>query len=136
MATCKRRKLELDHLDGSDIKAVLPQAIVRGVITELSPIRDSRSATPVKYFNGKITDGRKTIRLVSFGPKHELHEGMLKARAEGSFVEITNCQVKESSINSSLPVYEIILSPRRRLRQALQSLIFQKEWKKLILILV
>ena len=114
MATPKRRKLEFDI---SEIREVSPQAVVRGVITELSPIRDSPSATPVKYFNGKITDGRKTIRLVSFGPKHELHTGLLKARAEGSSVEITNCQVKESSGSSvSSPVYEIFLSPRSEVR--------------------
>ena len=42
---------------------------VHGVVGEVSPIKTSRKRNDVKYFEGQFSDGKKTVRLVSFEPK-------------------------------------------------------------------
>ena len=39
------------------------------VISELSPIKTSTKNSAVKYFDGRFSNGKKTVRLVSFDPK-------------------------------------------------------------------
>ena len=41
-------------------------ACVHGVITRVSPIKDSTRNPKLKYFNANMTDGKKSIRPVSF----------------------------------------------------------------------
>ena len=43
---------------------------VHGVLVgEVSPIKTSRKRNNVKYFEGQCSDGKKTVRLVTFEPK-------------------------------------------------------------------
>ena len=43
---------------------------VHGVLVcEVSPIKTSRKRNDIKYFEGQFSDGKKTVRLVSFEPK-------------------------------------------------------------------
>ena len=44
-------------------------ATVHGMVVEVSPIKASRKNRDVKYFSGKITDGKKVARVISFDPK-------------------------------------------------------------------
>ena len=43
--------------------------IVHGHILELSPIKTSKNKPDCSYFNGKLSDGVKVARFVSFEPK-------------------------------------------------------------------
>ena len=45
-------------------------ATVHGVVVgELSPVKDSRGKAGLPYFEGQLSDGKKTVRMVSFEPK-------------------------------------------------------------------
>ena len=39
---------------------------VHGVLTDLSPLKSGRNAPYRKYFNAKVSDGKKTLKFVSF----------------------------------------------------------------------
>ena len=39
------------------------------MVVEVSPIKASRKNPDIKYFSGKITDGKKVARVISFDPK-------------------------------------------------------------------
>ena len=46
-------------------------AAVHGVVMNLSPVKESKN-TSVRYFHGTISDGRKSVRVVSFDPALQL----------------------------------------------------------------
>ena len=77
-----KRKIEEVNIDVSDVVTTLDNAKVHGVVTELSPVKLSRKNQ--KYFSGKRTDGKKTIRVLSFEPS--LHGAMEKSCKDGSFL--------------------------------------------------
>ena len=62
----------------------------------------------MKYFTGKVSDGKKTIRIASFNPvlRSRLHDSL----SGSSSVALTDCQVKKDNYNSEL---EIIASAKR-----------------------
>ena len=70
MLAVKKKRLDED-LDGDDGCAVDPSDItgpqsnvtIRGVVTDISPIKESKRDSRLKYFTGKITDGKKTLRM-------------------------------------------------------------------------
>ena len=64
-------------------------ATVHGVVVELSPIKSSRNNPGVKFFNAKISDEKKSARMVSFEPK--LWPSLETSQMEGSTVAIVNC---------------------------------------------
>lgn len=54
----------------SDIKPSCSSAVVHGTLVgEVLPIKASRKNLETKYFEGKLTDRRKTVQVVSFDPK-------------------------------------------------------------------
>ena len=108
MASCSRKR-KLEYLDVSDIGGPTEAATVSGIVTELSPVKVSRKNSQVKYFSGKVTDGKKTVRVVSFHPG--LRNQMEKSRIEGSTVSIVNCQIKQATQVGSSD-YEILASTR------------------------
>ncbi len=70
-------------------------ATVHGVfVGPVSPVKSSRTKSEVKFFKGQLSDGKTTVRLVSFEPK--LRAEVDKARASGEEVAVTNCSVQKS----------------------------------------
>ena len=68
---------------------------VEGVfVGDLSPIKTSRRKPNVKYFEGQLSDGCKTVRFVSFEPK--LHSKVNEAREDLRGISLKNCAVKRS----------------------------------------
>ncbi len=63
-------------------------------IGAVSPVKCSRTKAEVKYFEGQLSDGKKTVRMVSFEPK--LRAEVEKARESGEGVAVTNCTVQKS----------------------------------------
>ena len=59
---CKR-KLELEP---SDVVEAIDNATIHGVLSGISPLKSGKNPPYKKYFTGKISDGKKTMRLVSF----------------------------------------------------------------------
>lgn len=56
MAGIKRK---LEEVDVSGIAKSSEGMTVHGVVAELSPVKVSRKCSKVKYFNGKVTDGKE-----------------------------------------------------------------------------
>ena len=90
----KRTIDKVDDVDVSDVVSVLDNAKVHGIVTELSPVKLSRKNQ--KYFSGKMSDGKKTMRVLSFEPT--LHGAMEKSRIDGNPIALANCQIKEASL--------------------------------------
>lgn len=61
------RKRKQDDWDVSDIEES-QTATVHGVVTHLSPLKTSRKNAGVRYFDGKISDGKRSVRMISFEP--------------------------------------------------------------------
>lgn len=61
------KKMRVD-LNVSDVDDEYESATVHGIMTEVSPVKSSSSNPKVKYFTGKMSDGSKTVRVISFDP--------------------------------------------------------------------
>ena len=106
-------KRKFDEWDVSDIEES-QGAAVHGVITNLSPVKVSRRNAKVHYFDGKISDGRKSVRLVAFDPS--LRSAMESSRSKGSSVRLVNCLVKAGGGSSGKVegVVEIMATSRSK----------------------
>ena len=82
----------------SEIDHCCSQAIVRGRITGVSPIKTSRKNAANKYFNATMSDGVKTVKIMVFDPR--LHKDLVNAKESNSSIEIANVQVKEAQHSS------------------------------------
>ena len=70
-------------------------ATVHGMlIGELSPVKESRSTVGVRYFEGQFSDGKKTVRIVSFEPK--LRSDLERLKNSSESVALMNCSVQKS----------------------------------------
>ena len=104
---CEVREMaEKKDFDVSDLVEV-SNATVHGVAMEVSPVRPSRKNPEVKYFSGKLSDGQKVVRMISFEPK--LRPVLDKSREERKPVALVNCKVSESKFESG---FEIMTSGR------------------------
>ena len=63
---------------------------VHGVMTELSPVKVSRKNEKIKYFSGKLSDGKKAVRVISFDAA--LRAKMEESRSKGSAIALVNCE--------------------------------------------
>ena len=79
----------------------------------VSPIKTSRNNAKVKYFEGQLSDGSKTVRFVSFEPKLRSQVEQAKEGLRGA--ALANCTVKRSREAGELEV--LISSQRFRIRQ-------------------
>ena len=90
-------------MDVSDVKAPTSSGTVHGVVFgELSPIKTSSKNRAVKYFDGQFSDGKKTVRLVSFDPA--LRNKFEEIRKSGGGLALQNCFVKRKADNFELHV--------------------------------
>ena len=94
MASPSKRP-KLDTWAVSEIQSESGHAAIRGVVTSLSPVKASRKNADVRYFEGKLCDGKKSIRLVSFNSR--LRADMARAKDAHDTISLTNCQVKPAS---------------------------------------
>ena len=92
------RSLDFDAIAEITKDDVGCKAAVRGVVTQLSPVKTGRKS---KYYSGKIADNDAAIRFVSFASKKvdvpasfEVFEGF-KAKKEA--IQMKNCEVKVNS---------------------------------------
>ena len=86
----RKRSLEEDY----DVAGIEPSACakVHGVCVSLSPQKVSKK--DCRYFEGKLSDGKKTVRVVSFEPK--LRDKFLEYKDDQLPIVINRCSVKES----------------------------------------
>jgi len=86
------------------------------VIGEVSPVKSSKNRPEVKYFHGQISDGLKTMRLVSFDPG--LRAKLQEAQKDKGSVALQNCFIKRVRDNDNFEVHvnnktSIIPSPKK-----------------------
>ncbi len=124
------KKRSLEEVDVSEIDCGHQEVTVHGVITELSPVKVSRKNEQVKYFGGKLSDGKKTMRVVSFAPA--LRNPLEKARVEGTPIALVNCQVKESPVQfQSGGKFEILASTRSKVERSPQKFKLPEDMKSI-----
>ena len=84
-----KRSLQFDEYDVSDI-VQSKKAKVHGVVTQLSPVKFAKKSNR-QYFEGHLTDGKKSVRIVSFSP--QLRNAMDSALTEQSSIAVVNCNI-------------------------------------------
>ena len=104
--------------DGSDIHEEYRNAAVHGVVLQLSPTKVSKKNLKTKFFIGKISDGKRTTRIISFNP--HLRTQLEKFRQSSSEVAIVNCSIQKEfeparCATDGNPRYEVVLSSRTKL---------------------
>ena len=89
MSCGSKRKSE--EWDVSEIQECT-SAEVHFVVSELSPIKESRKNKKVKYFDSKVTDGKKVARAILFEPS--LRAAFAESKDKGTPIKLLNCSVK------------------------------------------
>lgn len=87
-----KRKLDFADIEEMDDNEEIGSASIHGVVTQVSPVKVSKKGN--RYFHGEVSDGRSTLRFVSFMDKQQkqLKEFLQTRRS----VEMRNIQVKAS----------------------------------------
>ncbi len=76
-----KRKRSENEWDVSEIKEC-PNATVHGVVTQLSPVKTSRKNSSVRYLDRRMSNGKKSVRVVCLDPTKR--GALVDARAKGS----------------------------------------------------
>ena len=84
-------KRKLEELDLSNLLEDCDHGIVHGVVTHLSPIK--KSCTNRHYFQAQLSDGTKSIEVVSFDPS--LRPSMDTSQKDRKAIKLTNCRVQK-----------------------------------------
>ena len=89
--------MDKDSIKDQSVSDLLPSCStnVEGVfVGTLSPVKTGRKNSNVKYFEGQLSDGSKTVRFVSFEPK--LRPQIQEAQGKSAAVLLKNCAVKRN----------------------------------------
>ena len=81
----------------------------------MSPVRPSRNNPNLKLFSGKLSDGVKVPRVISFDPK--LHPSFAKCRKS---VALVNCKVQEGKFSDGTS--ETVVSKHTRVCELIYQL--------------
>ena len=76
-------------VDVSEIESTGDNVTVHGFITALSPVKKSKTN---KYFNARLSDGKKTMRVVSFNPT--VHDTLQDYHHKSAPIALTDCLIK------------------------------------------
>ena len=87
-------------------------------VGDVSPIKTSWKCADVKYFDGWISDGEATARVVSFMPK--LREDVERARNAKEAVAITNCIMQRSKMEGCKNL-EIVVGSHSSVQKSLKK---------------
>ena len=78
----------------SDVDEEYDSATVHGIMTEVSPVKSSSNNPKVKYFTGKMSDGTKTVRVISLDPG--LRPRFVESVEKNEAIALANCKVQET----------------------------------------
>lgn len=110
-----KRERDFDEVDLADMHPT-KCAVIHGVIVgDVSPVKQSRKGTGVRFFEGNLSDGKEVVRMVSFEPK--LHSDIIKAKANAESVMLSNCSIQKSKLptNDNL---EVILNTHTNIEKS------------------
>ena len=57
--------MNYEYFDVLEIESPSADVNIHGIVTQLSSVKVSRKNDKVKYFDGSVSDGKKSMRLVS-----------------------------------------------------------------------
>ena len=76
-------------------------AKVHGVLTSVSPMR--KSASGCGYFDGRLSDGEKSLRIVGFDTK--VQQKLMDFHSWKEPVALLNCEIKQGKYSSNLELH-------------------------------
>ena len=94
----KKRELDVSEID-EEVKDIC----VHGVPVAVSPKKKSRKNESITYFDGEVSDGKKTVRVVSFNPS--LHSKMKEAEESLSNIAFSHADIKKSGRSGEPEVF-------------------------------
>ena len=94
----QKRKLLEEFETVSDAKSS-ESATIHGLVASVSPMKSGKRA---KYFDTKLTDGEKHLRIVGFQGEHRAR--LAEYEEEAKSVAILNCEVKKARQSDELEV--------------------------------
>ena len=82
----------------------------------VSPVKESSRTQGVRYFEARLSDGKKCARVISFDPSHR--DVMKKVEENQQVVLLANSTAKKSSFSSEMEVHmdkcsKVLDSPRK-----------------------
>ena len=89
----------------------ISQRLTHLIVTQLSPIKESRKNKRIKYFNSQVTDGKKTARAISFDPT--LWSAFKESLDGKKPLQLTNCSIKKTR-----DTFEIFANAQSRVTQS------------------
>ena len=84
----------IENLTVSHFSSPTRNTTLHGIMTAVSPVRKGKSNSPVKYFDGKVTDGTGAMWVICFNPK--VHAVLLKSVDEKCPDATKNCNIQKS----------------------------------------
>ena len=91
------RKRQLDSLD--DLQEPISNASLHAAVVSVSPVKKGENAV---YFDGKLTDGVKQVRLVGFSPNHQRTHSNYKQLKRS--IQLDDCEIKLSRQSHAMEV--------------------------------
>ena len=108
-----KRSFPSDDVDVSNLipsKAVTVHGLVVG---QVSPIKTSEKNNATKYFEGKLTDRKKVVQLISFESK--LKTDFEEAQQNQKEIALTSCTAKENNMTKEI---ELLLGARTQMMKS------------------
>ena len=99
MAKRKLTDLEAGEFDDVSSARPSPNASLHGMLANLSPMKKGKQ---VPFFEGKLTDGTKHIRIVGFQPDHQ--KRLASFYEKGDSVALRNCELKPGRQSDELEI--------------------------------
>jgi hypothetical protein len=110
--TTKSKRPRDDEFDVSEIPSPKKEANVYGIVVDVSPVKKSNKNPNIQYFDGQVSDGKKTVRVVCFDTKKK--SVMDQAKEDKKPLVFRNCQIKQANSGD----YELIASTNTNIRLA------------------
>jgi len=97
------QRCRADEMEVWEVSAPHECVMIHGVVTEISPVKCSKKkSAKIQYFDGKLSDGHKTMWTVSFQP--HLRSWLKESLDAATSVSVTDCQVKEGGFRRGLKI--------------------------------
>jgi hypothetical protein len=110
----KKSRFTSEEVAINAICKAVPSATVHGVVTTLSPIKESAKIRGGrKYFDGQVADEKGVVRLVGFEPKlwNTLHESCDKSKS----VSLMNCVIQTNKRSGE---FEVVANDRTKIQES------------------
>ena len=85
-------KRKLEEFDASEVQNS-KNATVHGIVTDLSPVKNSKKNEKVQYFKGELSDDKGCVRIISFEPS--MRQPLYEFLSKKSPISVVNCEVRD-----------------------------------------